>query len=161
MYLLMAEKANNLLQKHQVREFPVSLDVITHIIRSEGISIQITKYLSRALFYDNTIYIAKGLENIHMREYMVHEAGHMYHAGNTALLPPLVVDKNEGQAKAFAAYFLMPVGIFEEHLFQGESDHSLAEIFGVKFELVEFRKVLYRSLLESGNYERLACCLNC
>jgi len=121
MYLLMAEKANKLLHKYQVIEFPVPLETIEHVIYNEGISVQITKYLTHALFCDDTIYIAQGLENLHMREYMLHEAGHMYHAGNTALLDPLVVDKNEAQAKAFAAYFLMPVGVFEAHLARGES----------------------------------------
>lgn len=155
MYLLMAEKAKKLLQKYQVQEFPVPLDIIEHIIYSEGIDIQITKYLNRAVFCDNVIYIGQALENRCRREYLAHEAAHMYHCGNTALLYPITVDKNEAQAKAFAAYFLMPVGIFEAYLARGESDYSLTEIFGVKQELVEFRKLLSRSLLENGNYEKV------
>ncbi len=132
MYFLMAEKANQLLHKYQVQEFPVPLDIIEHVIYSEGIDIQITKYLTHALFCDNVIYIGQALENSCRREYLVHEAGHMYHAGNAALLSPVVVDKNESQAKAFAAYFLMPVGVFEAHLARGENDYSLGEAFGVK-----------------------------
>lgn len=155
MYLLMAEKANQLLHKYQVKEFPVPLDVIEHIIYSEGIDIQITKYLNRAVFYDNVIYIGTRLENNCLREYLVHEAAHMYHAGNTALLDPFTVDKNEGQARAFAAYFLMPVGVFEMYLAHGKNDYILSEIFGVNQELVGYRKALSLSLMESLNYERL------
>jgi len=155
MYLLMAEKANRLLSKYQVKEFPVPLDVIEHIIYNESIDIQITKYLNRALFCDNVIYIGQALENKRRREYLVHEAGHMYHCGNTALLDPITVDKNEGQAKAFAAYFLMPIGLFETYLARGENDYSLAEIFGVTQKLVEYRKELSKSLIESGYYKQM------
>jgi len=151
----MAEKANQLLYKYQVKEFPVPLDVIEHIIYNEGIDIQITKYFNRALFCDNVIYIGQALENSCQREYLVHEVAHIYHTGNTALLNPITVDKNEAQAKAFAAYFLLPVGIFEAYLARGENDYTLSEIFGVNRELIEFRKFLFQSLADSGNYERL------
>jgi Zn-dependent peptidase ImmA (M78 family) len=154
MYLLMADKANKLLYKYRVQEFPIPLDTIEYIIHSEDIDIQITKCLNRALFCNNVIYISPNLERSYLREYLVHEAGHMYHAGNTAFLDPIVVDKNEGQARAFAAYFLMPIGIFELYLARGENDHSLGEIFGVKQELVRIRKILSHSLIESGNYDR-------
>jgi Zn-dependent peptidase ImmA (M78 family) len=154
MHLFMAEKANQLLYKYQVKEFPIPLDVIEHVIYSEGISIQIAKYLTCALFCDNIIYVGQALENSCQREYLVHEAAHMYHAGNTALLNPLTVDKNEAQAQAFAAYFLMPVGVFEAHLAKEENDYTLGEAFGVKQELVRYRKILSKALLESGDYER-------
>ena len=158
MHLIMAKKANKLLHKYRVQEFPVPLELVEHIIYSEGIDIQITKYLKRAVFCDNIIYIGEVLENgcrSEYREHLVHETAHVYHCGNTAILDPIVVDKNEGQAKAFAAYFLMPIGVFESYLAQEESDYSLAEIFGIKLELIGFRKDLFRSLLESGNYESL------
>ncbi len=154
MYLLMAEKANQLLHKYQVKEFPVPLDVIEHIFYNEGISIEITKYLTRALFFDNVIYIGQALENSCRREYLVHETAHMYHCGNTVLLDPITVDKNEAQARAFAAYFLMPVGVFEAYLARGETDYALGEAFGVKQELVNFRKMLSKALMESKNYWR-------
>ena len=153
MFLLMAEKANQLLRKYLVKDFPVPLDVIDRIVYSEGIDIQITKYLNCALFYDNIIYIGQALENSCQREYLVHEAAHMYHAGDAALLNPLTIDKNEAQAKAFAAYFLMPIGVFEAHLAREENDYTLGETFGVKQELVQHRKVLSKALLESGSYE--------
>lgn len=155
MYLLMAEKANRLLQKYRIREFPVPVEIIEHIICSEGVDVQVTKYLKRALFCDNVIYIGQALENKRQREYLAHEAAHMYHCGNTALLDPVTVDKNEAQAKAFAAYFLMPVGVFEICLAKGESDCELVEAFGVKGELVQHRKEMSMALLYSGNYERL------
>ena len=154
MYLLMAEKANQLLQKYQVKDFPIPLEIIEHIIYSEGIAIQITKYLNRALLYDNVIYIGQALDSFCCRECLVHEAGHTYHAGNTALLNSATNGKNEGQAQAFAAYFLMPIGIFEAYLAQGETDYTLSETFGVNQELVAYRKILLKALLESGGLEK-------
>jgi len=151
----MAEKANKLLQKYRVREFPVPIEVIEHVIYGEGIDIQITRYLSRAAFCDKVIYIGQALGSKHRREYLVHEVAHMYHCGNTALLNPIVVDKNEAQAKAFAAYFLMPVGVFETHLVKGETDYEIIEAFGVKIELVQYRKDISKALFYSNNYKRL------
>lgn len=162
MYLNMAEKANQLLEKYQVKDFPVSIDVIEQIICNEGIDIEITKYLKKGLYHEDggskVIYIGQALENNLYRECLLHEAAHMYHYGNTALQDPIIFDKNEAQAKAFAAYFLMPIGIFEQYLARGENNYSLSEIFGVTQELVQYRKELSKSLIEGGAYSRL--CLN-
>lgn len=155
MFLFIAEKVNALLHKHQVKEFPVPLEIIERIICSEGIDIRITKYLNRALYCNNTIYIGQALDNFCRREYLVHEAGHAYHAGNTTLLDPISVDKAEAQAQAFAAYFLMPIGIFEAYLARGETDYALGEIFGVKQELVIYRKELSKALAESNCLEQV------
>lgn len=159
MHLLMAEKANQLLQKYQVKDFPVPTDIIEQIICYEGISIEITKYLKKGLYYEDggskIIYIGQALENNLYRECLLHEAAHMYHCGNLALQDHIILDKNEAQAKAFAAYFLMPIGIFEQYLARGENDYSLSEIFGVTQELVQYRKKLSKSLIEGGAYSRL------
>lgn len=155
MFLRIAEKTNKLLRKHQVKEFPIPLDLIERIITGEGIDIQTAKYLTGAFFCNNTIYIGQAPDSFCRREYLVHEAGHAYHAGNTTLLDPVLVDKAEAQAQAFAAYFLMPVGIFETHLARGETDYALGEMFGVKQEFVAYRKKLSQALLESGCYNRV------
>ena len=155
MYQLMAEKANKLLVKYQVSEFPISLETIEHILISEGINIQITSYLKRALYCDNVIYIGEALEQSCYREYMIHETAHTYHYGNTALLDPVIVNKNEGQARAFAAYFLMPIGLFEKYLACDENNYSLAESFGVNQELIETRKSLSQGLINSGMFYKL------
>ncbi len=155
MYLLMAEKANRLLKKYQVQEFPISLELIEHILNSEGINIQITRYLKRAVYCDDIIYIGQALGPSCCREYLVHETAHSYHYGNTALLDPVSVDKYESQACAFTAYFLMPVGLFESYLACGENNYTLAELFGVKQDLIETRKLLSCGLIESGIYYRL------
>ncbi len=65
------------------------------------------------------------------------------------------MDKNESQASAFTAYFLMPVGLFESYLACGENDYTLAKLFGVKQELIETRKLLSCGLIESGIFYRL------
>lgn len=159
MHLLMAEKANQLLHKYQIKDFPIPIDIIEQIICNEGIGIEITKYLKKALYYEcgnnRTIFIGYIRNEKFQRELLVHEAAHMYHCGNVALLDPIVIDKNESQAQAFAAYFLMPIGIFEKYWAQNESDYALAEAFGVMIELVQFRKKLGWALWEAGEYERL------
>ena len=65
------------------------------------------------------------------------------------------MDKNESQAGAFTAYFLMPVGLFESYLACGENNYTLAELFGVKQSLFETRKLLSGGLIESGIFNRL------
>lgn len=157
MYLNMAEKANQLLHKYRIKIFPIPVDTIENIIISEGINIEITKYLKNGIYLESnnskTIYIGCALENTLKRECIVHEAAHMYHYYNTALSDSTFLDKNEKQAQAFAAYFLMPVGVFEAHVSQNKNDHELAETFGVTQELITFRKELSRTLLETGIYE--------
>lgn len=157
MYLNMAEKANQLLHKYRIKTFPIPIDIIENIITSEGINIEITKYLKNGLYLESnsvkTIYVSFTLENTLKRECIVHEAAHMYHYYNTALLDSALLDKNEKQAQAFAAYFLMPVGVFEAHVSQNKNDYELSETFGVTQELVTFRKELSRALLETGIYE--------
>jgi len=159
MYINMAEKANNLLCKYKIRQFPIPIEIIEHIIISEGISIEITKYLKKGMYHEEAgskvIFIGQALENRRCREYLIHETAHMYHYGNAALMDPIQVEKNEGQAQAFAAYFLMPIGVFEYYLEREENDYALSEIFGVTQELVVFRKGLTAALVEGNEYERL------
>nr|WP_257789825.1 ImmA/IrrE family metallo-endopeptidase [Thermoanaerobacterium thermosaccharolyticum] len=64
-------------------------------------------------------------------------------------------DKYEMEAQAFAAYFLMPIGIFEKHLELEENDYELSQDFGVTLELVKFRKDLTKALIDSGEYNLL------
>lgn len=156
----MLKKATILLKKYHIIEFPIQLVLIEDIILKEGIKLQITKYLKRSFYYEDSkekiIYLGQKVkQTCQLREYLIHETAHIYHCGNTALLPPLVVDKNESQAKAFAAYFLMPFGIFEVLIEKGESNFNLSERFGVAPELVGYRKNLLKSIMESGYYEQV------
>nr|WP_237268873.1 ImmA/IrrE family metallo-endopeptidase [Thermoanaerobacterium thermosaccharolyticum] len=61
-------------------------------------------------------------------------------------------NKYEMEAQAFAAYFLMPIGIFEKHLELEKNDYELSHDFGVTLELVKFRKDLTKALIDSGEY---------
>ncbi|CCP26651.1 protein of unknown function [Tepidanaerobacter acetatoxydans Re1] len=112
MYLQMLEKAIMLLQKYSITEFPIRIDVIDEITFKEGIKLQITKYLKKAFYYEDSkekiIYLGHKVKATYQqREYILHETAHMYHCGNTALLPHLVVDKNESQAEDFEREFLL------------------------------------------------------
>lgn len=156
----MLEKATILLKKYHIIEFPIPLALIEEIILKEGIKLQITKYLKRSFYYEDSkekiIYLGQKVkQTCQLREYLIHETAHIYHCGNTALLSPLVVDKNESQAQAFAAYFLMPLGIFEAYIAIGENDYNLSEKFGVTQELVGYRKKLLSSIIESCYYEQV------
>ena len=157
MYLQMLEKAIILLQKYNITEFPIPIDVIEEIIFKEGVKLQITKYLEKAFYYEDSkekiIYLGHKVKATYQqREYLLHETAHMYHCGNTALLPSLVVDKNESQAEAFAAYFLMPFPVFETCLAKGENNFQLSQRFGVTQDLVRCRMKLLESLIENGYY---------
>ena len=63
--------------------------------------------------------------------------------------------KNEAQANAFAAYFLMPVYVFEEAMTYTENDYELAEEFGVTAQFVKYRKKLTEGLLLDGYFNEL------
>lgn len=65
----------------------------------------------------------------------------------------IIVKKQEKQAEAFAAYFLMPVYIFEEALKYCSSDHELAEEFGVTVTFIRFRKQLTEALINDGYFD--------
>ncbi|WP_213975263.1 ImmA/IrrE family metallo-endopeptidase [Tepidanaerobacter acetatoxydans] len=156
----MLEKATRLLWKYDIKEFPVPVDAIEETIFKEDIKLSITKYLKKSFYYEDSkskiIYLGHKVKATYkQREYLLHETAHMYHNGNTALLTSVVIHKNEGQAQAFAAYFLMPIGVFETYLAKGENDYALSEIFGVTQELVLYRKELSQSLIEGGSYEHM------
>lgn len=156
----MLKKATTLLEKYHISEFPIPVDLIEGVIYHEKIKIKITKYLKKGFYYEESnskiIYLGDKINcSCHQREYLLHETAHKYHCGNTAFLPSSAVDKNEGQAQAFAAYFLMPFGLFETYLARGENDYNLSERFGVTQELVRYRKKLLKSILESGYYKQL------
>lgn len=159
MHVLMAEKANAILLRYNISSFPISIETIEYIIEKENIHLEYTKYLKKALYLEENkkryIYVGFEKNMDKLREYLVHEYGHTYHCGNFYFLNKIVIAKNEAQAKAFCAYFLMPIGIFEQYWKQDDNDYFLSESFGVVISLVRFRKQLSISLIESGEYERL------
>jgi Zn-dependent peptidase ImmA (M78 family) len=154
----MLRNANSLLRKYKIEEFPIKMDMLEYIISDAGIKIEIARHLRESLYYEvNTskiIYLGPALEMAKKRECLIHELAHTYHCGNTAHLAPLAVSKNEEQAKAFAAYFLMPVGVFEAACKDGENRYSLSNIFGVKQDFVMYRQQLGLALLHSGLYNK-------
>lgn len=157
MYLLMAQKANALLKKHNITEFPVPVHVIEQIIIEKKYKIEILKHLIDKAVIVNDAVLVGAASGAAYRECLVHESCHIYnHVGNQLKKDRWQVAKDEGQARAFAAYFLMPLGIFEATMRENEDSFSLAEEFGVTVELVEYRKHLLKSLLESDEYSMLA-----
>jgi len=156
MYIMMAQKANVLLKKHNITEFPVPVHIVEQIIIEKKYKIQILKHLrDKAVTIDDAVLVGTASGSGY-RECLVHESCHIqYHAGNQLQKNKWQVAKDEGQAQAFAAYFLMPLGIFEAAMRENECSYYLSEEFGVTVELVEHRKHLLISLLESGEYSML------
>lgn len=155
MYYNMLNKAIYLLTEYQIFDYPIDKDTIEQIILDKNLKIATLKNLSTALCIDDTILVPK-IQNNAYREAIVHELGHAcYHVGNSLLKDKIIVSKQEQQAKAFAAYFLMPVYIFEEAMKYCNDDYVLAEEFGVTVSFVKFRKQLTEALIYDGYFNEL------
>ncbi|WP_196793646.1 ImmA/IrrE family metallo-endopeptidase [Thermoanaerobacterium thermosaccharolyticum] len=150
----MAQKANKLLLKYNIVNFPINIDIIEYIIENEGLEIEFTSSIKKAVIIDNTIYMNKPDNMSDYRSFVIHEYGHYtYQCGNIEYLSNK--NKYEMKAQAFAAYFLMPIGVFEKHLELNQNDYELSHDFGVTLELIKFRKDLTKALIDSGEYNLL------
>lgn len=160
MYYNMLNKAIYLLTEYQIFYYPIDKDTIEQVITDKNLKIITLKNLSSTICVDDTILMPKTQNNA-FRECVVHELGHaICHCGNSLLKEKAVVNKQEMQANAFAAYFLMPVYVFEEALKYCSNDYELAEEFGVTPEFVQFRKKLTEALLYDGYFDESVTELN-
>lgn len=152
MYYNMLKKAIYLLTEYQIFEYPVDKDTINQIVADENLKLVTLKNLSMTICINDEILLPK-TQNIAFRESVVHEIGHaICHYGNSLLKNRIIVNKQEKQAEAFAAYFLMPVYVFEEAMKYCSNDYELAEEFGVNVNFVRFRKKLTESLINDGYF---------
>jgi len=134
----MLNKAIYLLTEYQIFEYPIDKDTIEQIILDSHLKLVTLNSLSSTVCINNVILTPK-TQNKAYRENIVHEIGHAHcHCGNSLLKSKIIVDKQEQQAEAFAAYFLMPIYVFEEALKYCSNDYELAEEFGVTVKLVQF-----------------------
>jgi hypothetical protein len=161
MYYNMLNKAIYLLTEYQIFDYPIDKDTIEQIILDNHLKLVVLKNLCSTVCINDTILLPKTQNNA-FRESVVHEIGHtLYHYGNSLLKNKIIVNKQEKQANAFAAYFLMPVYVFEEALKYCSNDYELAEEFGVTINFVKFRKELTESLINDGYFdeqlEQIAC----
>ncbi|WP_026478257.1 ImmA/IrrE family metallo-endopeptidase [Alkaliphilus transvaalensis] len=155
MYIRLAQKANAILYKYKIKQFPIPLEVLESLLEDEDIKIIIRKNLNHSCVIGNNLLIGK-CENSHKRYELSHEYLHvMEHTGNYFTKDQRTIGKDEAQAHAFAAYLLMPVGMFEESLKYASNDYQLAEEYGVTLDLVSYRKELTKSLLENNQYHLL------
>jgi Zn-dependent peptidase ImmA (M78 family) len=152
----MLNKAIYLLTEYQIFDYPIDKDTIEQVISDKHLKIITLKNLSTTIYIDDTILMPK-TQNKAFREDVVHELGHaFFHYGNSMLKEKVVISKQEMQANAFAAYFLMPVYVFEESLKLGRSDYDLAEEFGVTVNFVRFRKELTEALIHNGYFDEIS-----
>lgn len=155
MYYRMLNKAIYLLTEYQIFDYPISKDIIEQIIYDNNLKHVVLNNMSTSCCIEDTILTPK-LDDAAYRETMLHELGHANnHVGNALLKNKLILSKEEKQAQAFAAYFLMPVHVFEELLKLEYNDYELAEEFGVDVEFVKFRKELSEALRNDGYFEIL------
>lgn len=160
MYYNMLNKALFLLTEYQIFDYPIYKDTIEQVVLDKHLKITILKNLSTSVYINDTILMPKTQNNAH-RESVVHELGHaFFHYGNSLLKEKSIVRKQEMQANAFAAYFLMPVYVFEEALKYCSNDYELAEEFGVTLEFVRFRKRLSEALMYDGYFDEVITELN-
>lgn len=153
MYYNMLNKAIYLLTEYQIFDYPIDKDTIEQVISDKHLKIITLKNLSTTIYIDDTILMPK-IENNAFREDVIHELGHaVSHCGNSLLKETIVIRKQEMQANAFAAYFLMPVYVFEEALKYCSNDFELAEEFGVTPDFIKFRKDLTEALLYDGYFD--------
>ena len=156
MYYKMLEKAIEILTEYQIFEYPIHKDTIEQVISNIHLRTIILKNLSSTICINDTILLPKTQNKASYREDIVHELGHTYfHCGNSLLKDKTVVRKQESQANAFAAYFLMPVYVFEEALKYCSNDYELAEEFGVTVSFVQFRKKLTEALIKDGYFDEV------
>lgn len=155
MYYNMLNKAIYLLTEYQIFDYPIDKDTIEQVISDKHLKLITLKNLSTTIYIDDTILMPK-TQNKAFREDVVHELGHaLFHYGNSMLKEKAVIGKQEMQANAFAAYFLMPVYVFEESLKLGRNDYNLAEEFGVTVNFVRFRKELTEALIHDGYFDEM------
>ena len=154
MYYRMLNKAIYLLTEYEIFDYPISKDTIDQIILDNNLKHVVLSNLSTSCCIGDTI-LTPRLDNAEYRETMIHELGHACnHVGNALYKNKLVLSKEEKQAQAFAAYFLMPIHVFEELLKLGYNDYELAEEFGVNVEFVKFRKELTEGLKHDGYFKK-------
>lgn len=155
MYYNMLKKAIYLLTEYQIFEYPIDKDTIEQIITDSNLKLVTLNNLFSTICINDVILTPKTQNNA-FRENVVHEIGHAYcHYGNSLLKNKIIVEKQEQQAEAFAAYFLMPVYVFEEALKYCNNDFELAEEFGVTVEFVKYRKKLTEALINEGYFDEL------
>lgn len=153
MFLHMLEKANFFIAEYEIFTFPISLDIIEQIIEDMNIKLIIKKNLKSTLYMDGELITGVKLRSQY-REDLSHEFCHIHcHAMNRFNCDKVQIAKNEAQAQAFAAYFLMPVYIFEQDVIDGCNNYELSLNFGVNMDFVTYRKRLTRSLIDIGYFK--------
>ncbi len=135
--------AFNTLQSNNISEFPIPIYAIEQIIIDHDYDIVIIPTLRKSCVFDQTLFVAN-LPDTEFRISLAHELGHI-------LMHDFFIhsSRSEAQADAFAAYFLMPPGMFEKDLEQ-LNEWDLAEKYGVSIEYVIKRAAL---ITEPSNKE--------
>lgn len=154
MYYNILKEAIYLLTEYQIFNFPVPVHELEQLFTDKGIEILFSKHISTPYMVCESITIPYCTTSCDYRHMLAHEAAHVfYHDPNYLFKNEIVAIKTEKQANAFAAYFLMPVYIFEEAITYCSCDYELAKEFGVSECFVKFRKGLTEGLMHDGYFD--------
>lgn len=104
--------ATHTLETNNIKDIPIPIYAIEQIIIDHDFDIVIIPTLKKSCVFDQTLFVAN-LPDAEFRISLAHELGHI-------LLHNFFIysSQAEAQANAFAAYFLMPPGMFEKDLEQ-------------------------------------------
>jgi hypothetical protein len=149
----MLKESIYLITEYELFSFPIQLHELEQIFTDKGIETLLSKHIKKPFVICESISIPYYCSSKEYRSSLCHEAAHfLFHDTNSFFKSEIINIKNEAQANAFAAYFLMPVYIFEESFRYCSNDYELAEEFGVTEELVRFRKKLTQALIYDGYF---------
>lgn len=154
MYYNMLKESIYLLTEYQIFIFPVPVHELEQIFTDKGVEILFSEHITRPHAVCESVTIPYCTNSCEYRHMLAHEVAHVFfHDPNYLFKKDFVTIKNENQANAFAAYFLMPIYVFEEAMNYCRNDYELAKEFGVSKCFVLFRKSLTEGLISDGYFD--------
>lgn len=147
MYNTQRMKSIFLHQKYKLSTFPIAIWEIEQIIIDRGYDVCISQKSMASFILSTTVFVPN-ISDTHNRFCLSHELGHImgnhydiYHVDK------YTKNKYECQADAFAAYFLMPSGHFEDHA-PAMTKYDLSEFYGVPVNFINKRMELSIDLIQ-------------
>ncbi|MEO1815291.1 MAG: ImmA/IrrE family metallo-endopeptidase [Acetobacterium sp.] len=135
------ECALSTLESNNISEFPTPIYTIEQIIIDHDFDIVIIPTLTKSGIFDKTLFVPH-LPDFEFRVSLAHELGHI-------ILHEFFIHsaQSEARADAFAAYFLMPSGHFEDHA-PAMTKYDLSEFYGVPVNFINKRMELSIDLIQ-------------
>jgi Zn-dependent peptidase ImmA (M78 family) len=147
MYQFTQSKAKYIQKSYRIDSFPIPIWQIEQIIIDQGFDLVISTKNKSSCIMKSTVFIPRVNDSI-ARIMLSHELGHiLFHNYSITSVNPITKRKYEALADAFAAYFLMPSGHFEEHA-SAMTIYDLSEFYGVPVNFINKRMELSIDLIQ-------------